>query len=219
MRLSSMLLIGLLVAALVSLSGLSADPVLAVSTLPLHASVWRSDPAIGSTIASAPTQVTVFTLESIKPQGSSLQVYGPGPDATDALISQGSTRFPLTDSRQMAITIAPLSGHLSGVYIVFWHTVSADDGDPDSGSFTFTVSAGGRATPTPARSTTPTSPSTGAVQASALWVPIGAALVALIAGLGIGFGLGRRRSGGRSLGALRASIVQTRTEEEAGERS
>jgi len=213
MRPSRMLLVGWLAAVLISLSGLLAGPVFA---MPGHASVWRSNPAIGSTIASAPAQVTVFTLESIKPQGSSLQVYGPGPDATNTLISQGSTRFPLSDSRQMGIAIAPLSGHLSGVYIVFWHTISADDGDGASGSFTFTVSAGNRATPTPARSIAPASPSQGAGSAALLWVSLGAALVALIAGLGMGFGLGRRRSSGRPLGALRASVVQARREEEAG---
>lgn len=217
MRPSHVLLAGLLAITLISLAGLSAGPVFAAPALPMHASVWRSDPAIGSTIASAPTQVTVFALESIKPQGSSLQVYGPGPEGTDGLISQGATRFPLSDSRQMAIAITPLSGHLSGVYIVFWHTISADDGDPASGSFTFIVSPGGRATSTPARGTiTPSTPG-GGLLSSALWVPIGAALVALCAGLGIGFGLGRRRWPATSLGALRASIVQTRAEEEVRE--
>jgi hypothetical protein len=50
-------------------------------------------------------------------------------------------------------------------------------------------------------------------------VSISAALVALGAGLGIGLGLGRRsRLATTSLGAMRASIVQTREEEEAGKR-
>lgn len=212
MRPSRIRLIGWLTAVLIaSLSGLWAGP---VAALPGHASVWRSNPAIGSTIASAPAQVTVFTLESIRPQGSSLQVYGPGPEATNTLISQGPTRFPLSDSRQMGIAITPLSGHLSGVYVVFWQTVSADDGDPASGSFTFTVNAGNHATSTSTRSTA--SAAQGGGSAAVLWFSLGAALLALIAGLGVGFGLGRRRSSSRSLGALRASVVQARTEEEAG---
>jgi methionine-rich copper-binding protein CopC len=198
---------------------LSTGLVFAAPSLPTHASVWKSDPAIGSTIASAPTQVTVFALESIKPQGSSLQVYGPGPDATDTLINRGTTRFPLSDSKQMSIAIAPLSAHANGVYIVVWQTVSADDGDPDSGSFAFTVgrSANSASTPVITRGATPAAP--GASTGLPLWVSISAALVALGAGLGIGLGLGRRsRLATTSLGAMRASIVQTREEEEAGKR-
>jgi methionine-rich copper-binding protein CopC len=199
---------GLLAAAIgLSLLCLSTGLAFAAPSLPAHASVWKSDPAIGSTIARAPTQVTVFALESIKPQGSSLQVYGPGPDATDTLISRGNTRFPLADSKQMSIAIAPLGGHANGVYIVVWQTVSADDGDPDGGSFAFTVS-GSAATPA-----TP-----GASAGIPLWVPIVAAIVALCAGLGIGIGLGRRRLATTSLGAIRASIAQAREEEEAGKR-
>jgi len=217
-----------LLAAVVSLVLLcaTAGAALAAPALPTHAKVWKADPAIGSTISTVPTKVTVFALESINPKGSSLQVYGPGPDATDTLISQGQTQFPLADSKQMSIAIAPTSGHVNGVYIVFWQTVSADDGDTASGSFTFTVntSAAGSATPTPTPSqsnvSTPASSSGASSGASGtpVWVPIVAALVALLVGLGAGLGLGRRRPASAPLSSMRASIAQAREEEEASKR-
>lgn len=213
MRLSRSPVQDLLAAAIsLSLFCLSAGLAFAAPALPAHASVWKSDPAIGSTIASPPAQVTVFTLESIRPQGSSLQVYGPGPAATDTLISQGKTRFSLADSKEMSIAITPVSGHTSGVYVVFWQTVSVDDGDPDSGTFTFTVRAGGlTSTPVPARGSAAPGGSVGI----ALWVPIVTAILALGVGLGAGLGLGRRRSATTPLAALRASVARTK-EEEAG---
>ena len=199
----------------------TAGAALAAPSLPAHAKVWKADPAIGSTISTAPTKVTVFTLESINPKGSSLQVYGPGPDATDTLISQGKTQFPLSDSKQMSIAIAPTSGHVNGVYIVFWQTVSADDGDAASGSFTFTVNTGaaGGVTPTPApsQSSVSTPASAGGSTGVPVWVPIVAALVALLVGLGAGLGLGRRRPASASLSSMRASLAQAR-EEEASKR-
>ena len=52
--------------------------------IPAHAAVLTASPAIGSTIAQAPTQVIVYTAENINPDPtkSNLQVYGPGGAAT-----------------------------------------------------------------------------------------------------------------------------------------
>jgi copper resistance protein C len=193
-------------------------------TIPSHAKVLTADPAIGSTIALAPTKVTVFAAENINPDPakSNLQVYGPGTDATDTLITQSSAQISLTDPKQMSIAITPNPGHTSGVYVVFWKTVSADDGDPASGTFTFTVNpTGASSTPTaaPTKVTTPanTGGSSTVSTGSPIWVPIVAALAALIVGLGAGFGLGRRKPAASSIGAMRASIAQDK-QEEAGKR-
>jgi methionine-rich copper-binding protein CopC len=210
-----------LLAAVASLSLLciTASAVFAAPArpaLPLHAKVFKSDPAIGSTIAQAPTKVTVFALENINPDPtkSNLQVYGPSADATDTLISQGNAQVSLSNPTQMSIAITPNSGHTSGVYIVYWKTVSADDGDAASGTFSFTVNpAGASASSTPAATshkvTTPVSAG-GTSSGTPLWVPIVAALVALLVGLGVGLGLGRRRTPPPSLASMRASIAQER---------
>src|SRR6266852_6353523 len=147
------------------------------ATVPAHARVYKAIPAIGSTIAQAPTTVTVFALENINPdpKKSNLFVYAPSGD----LISQGNAQVSLNDPKQMSITIKP-SGN--GVYVVRWITVSALDGDPDEGAFVFTVQPGAVTTPPPTTGGTP------------LWVPIVVGIVALLVGLGGGFGLGRGRS-------------------------
>lgn len=192
--------------------------------LPAHAKVFKSDPTIGSTVAQAPTKVTVFALENINPDPakSNLQVYGPGADATDTLISQGNAQVALSDPKRMAINITPNSGHTSGVYIVFWKTVSADDGDPASGTFSFTVNPAGASassTPTaPQQSVAPPASNNTSSSGTPIWVPIAAALVALLVGLGAGLGLGRRKPANSSLANMRASIVQERKEEESGKR-
>lgn len=219
-----------LLAALVSLGLLcitaaSAFAAQTHQTLPAHAKVWKADPGIGSTIARAPTKVTVFALEGINPDPtkSNLQVYGPGADATDTLISQGNAQVSLSDSKQMSINITPNSGHTNGVYVVFWKTVSVDDGDPASGTFSFTVNpSSASTTPStqPANPTTPTNSSGNTSSGTPIWVPIVAALAALIVGLGAGLGFNRRKPATSSIGAMRASIAQTtKDEEEASKRS
>ncbi len=99
-------------------------------TVPAHAKVYKAIPAIGSTIAQAPTTVTVFTLENINPdpKKSNLFVYEPSGD----LISQGNAQIALNNPREMSIAIKAAG---NGIYVVRWITVSAEDGDPDEGAF------------------------------------------------------------------------------------
>ncbi len=156
------------------------------TTVANHAKVTKAIPAIGSTIATAPTTVTVFTAENMKTdlKDSNLFVYGP----SGALISTGNTKFDLNNPQTMSIGIKP---EKDGIYIVRWSNVSSDDGDPDQGAFTFTVKSGAAATTTatPAK-TTPTPTSSGIP----IWVPILVGIVALLLGLGAGvvFGSNRR---------------------------
>lgn len=158
-------------------------------TLPAHAKVDKAIPAIGSTIAQAPTTVVVFTLENINPDPnkSNLFVYSPGGD----LISQGNAKVALNDPRQMSVNIKP---HGNGTYIVHWITVSAEDGDPAEGAFVFTVQPTAPASQT---TTPPTQQTTGGVP---VWVPVLVGLIALLVGLGGGIGLGRR--GKRSMSSV-----------------
>ena len=179
--LATLLSLGLL---FVMAASASAHSVLATyTTVPAHAKVYKAIPAIGSTIAQAPTAVTVFTLENINPdpKKSNLFVYAPSGD----LISQGNAQVALTDPKQMSITIKP-SGN--GVYVVRWITVSALDGDPDEGAFVFTVQPAAT-TKVPAATSAATTPTT--TGGAPLWIPIVVGIVALLVGLGGGFGLGR----------------------------
>lgn len=160
-----------------------------------HASYVSSDPAAGTVLATAPTQVTVHFAENVNPAGkngipSSLVVYHEL-DAKNTLsfdeeakvVSTGQTQYPLSDAKSMSIA---MQGDGNGIYAVFWHTVSADDGDPDSGVFFFGVGSGnvlGNASAsTPAAST----------NGVAVWVPILVGILALLLGGGIGGWLARR---------------------------
>ena len=183
-------------------------------TLPAHAAVLSAIPAIGSTIAQAPTTVTVFTAENINPdpKKSNLFVYGPTGEATASLISQGNATVSLTNPKEMSVPIKPDPKHSDGVYIVRWLTVSALDGDPDEGAFTFTVKSGATPAASPSASTgagtTPTTTNTDSAGGTPLWAVILVGVAALAVGLGGGFGMGRRRSS--SLGKMRRGIEQER---------
>ena len=182
---------------------------LAHTLVPAHAKVLSAVPAIGSTVAQAPTTVTVNTAENINPdpKKSNLFVYSPAGD----LISQGNAQVSFTNPRQMSITIKSTG---DGIYVVQWITVSAEDGDPDQGAFVFTVKSTVTATSTPAPShNTPPPASTSGTGGTPLWVPIVVGILALLVGLGGGLGIGRR-SRPATLSTMRKAVA-TEQEEEA----
>lgn len=185
-------LVGVL--ALASALGVS---VLFAGIASAHASYVSSDPAAGAVLATAPTSVTVHFAENVNPAGangipSSLVAYHEleakntlSFDEEAKIVSVGQTQYPLSDAKSMSIAI---QGDGDGIYAVFWHTVSADDGDPDSGVFFFGVGSGnvlGNA------SASPSGTSTSGV---AVWVPILVGILALLLGGGIGAWLARRMS-------------------------
>jgi methionine-rich copper-binding protein CopC len=173
-----------------------------------HAKVLSATPAIGSTIAKPPTSVSVQTAENMVPgpKSSNLFVYGPNGD----LISQGNATIPLNSPREMSVPIKPDG---TGVYVVQWKTVSAEDGDPDQGAFVFTVGATAASAPSQHNATpTTVTPASSASPGTPVWVPIVAAVVALIVGLAAGMGIGRRRTVPATLPQANGTI--TRGEEE-----
>ncbi len=181
---------------------------------PTHAKVLSAIPAIGSTITQAPTTVTVFTAENINPdpKKSNLFVYAPSGD----LISQGDAKVSLSNPKEMSIAIKPDASNSNGVYIVRWITVSALDGDPDQGAFVFTVNPGTPATPTTTKGTSTSTPPTTTSGTNGIppWVPILVGVVALVIGLGGGFGIGRR-TGVSSIGTMRKAVASQQQQEEA----
>jgi methionine-rich copper-binding protein CopC len=187
-------------AGVLALTGALGLTVLLAGVAFAHASYVSSDPAAGAVLAAAPTQVTVRFAENVDPQNSSLVVYHEPEarntfsfDAEARTVSTGKTQFPLSDSKSMTIA---MTGDGNGIYAVAWKTVSADDGDADSGVFFFGVGSGNvlgngsTTTPiiTPGPTTTPTS------SGVAVWVPIVVGILALLAGGGIGAWLARRAS-------------------------
>ena len=160
-----------------------------VSAHSAHAKVLSATPAIGSTIAQAPDKVTVECAENTNPNPklSNLFVYSPSGE----LISQGDAKVSLSNPKEMSVGIKPNG---NGVYIVRWTTVSAVDGDPDQGAFIFTVKpAVVSATPATSNNTGATTTTT-STSGTPLWATILIGIVALVVGLGAGWGIGRSRS-------------------------
>jgi len=152
-----------------------------VGTASAHAAVVDSNPKMNSTItlAKLPTMLTVTTAENMKPgaSNSDLFVYGP----SGQLMSQGDATVALNNPMHMSVAIKP---DKTGVYTVYWKTVSADDGDPDQGAFGFTVAA---------TASSPSTVTTSATAGTPIWVPIVVGIIALLVGLGAGIGIGRSR--------------------------
>jgi methionine-rich copper-binding protein CopC len=109
-----------------------------------HAQYAGSTPAAGSTVQAAPSVVQVTFSEEL----SDIHISITGPHGGE--VTTAPAKFDLENRHQASV---PMSDGGPGTYIVLWHNVSGDDGDPNDGQFTFTVAA---AAATPAANTTAT---------------------------------------------------------------
>ncbi len=125
-------------AALAALLLMALAPVRGVLA---HAEPGVTVPAAGSTVDQAPPMVEITFTEEVTAE-TKIDVIGP--DGKSVIAAPAA--LDLQDPNRKHVTVA-LFGHLAaGVYTVNWTSVSAEDGDPDSGTYTFTVS-GAAATP------------------------------------------------------------------------
>jgi methionine-rich copper-binding protein CopC len=133
-----------------------------------HASYVSSDPAANAVLKQAPSIVTITFAEEVVPASSGIVVY-------DAKMKQVSTAAATADPSNLKKMNVPMQGNDSEVYVVVWHNVSADDGDPDAGSFAFYTNS--EAVPT---STTPST------STSSSGVPVWATVLVGVLGLIVG---------------------------------
>lgn len=133
-----------------------------------HASYASSDPAAGAVLTAAPSTVKITFAEEVTPSGSGIVVY----DSSMKQVSTGAATADPSDLKTMSV---PMQGDDSEVYVVVWHTVSADDGDPDAGSFEFFI--GSDAAPSGGTSNTPASSS-----GTPVWVTILVGVLGLVVG-------------------------------------
>ncbi len=176
------------IALLASCLSLGLVLFVAVGTASAHAKVIDSTPKANSTIAAAPTSIQVTTAENMTtdPKQTNLFVYGPKGD----LISQGNATIDINNPIHMSVKIKTDEGN--GIYIVHWITKSADDGDPAEGAFAFTVNPNTTQASASSQPTVTKTPTTN--NSSSPVVPaIIAGVIALLVGLGAGFGIGRTR--------------------------
>jgi len=125
--------LALLTALLIAPATAQAAPARSAGTsVALHAYYTGSVPAANAAVKTAPTQVIVHFAENVNPDGSDVIVY-------DARGKQVSTAPGQVDRADLKTMTVPMKGDGSEIYLVVWHTVSADDGDPDAGAFNFLV--------------------------------------------------------------------------------
>ena len=96
-----------------------------------HAFLDHASPLVGSTVASAPREVSLTFTQNLETAFSSVQVTG----ANGARVDQGK---PQISGNTMRVGLKSLS---PGTYRVRWHALSIDRHKTE-GSFTFSV--GGR---------------------------------------------------------------------------
>ncbi len=97
-----------------------------------HASYKSSTPKPNEVLKTPPSVVTIHFVENVNPQGSDIVVY----DATGKQVNTAPAQVDRADLTTMTV---PVKGTNAEIYLVEWHTVSADDGDPDIGAFNFLV--------------------------------------------------------------------------------
>jgi methionine-rich copper-binding protein CopC len=96
-----------------------------------HAYLRRADPAVGSTVPTAPATVKCDFTEALEPSFSKLEVQDAGGKRVDA----GDMHLAPGDAKQMVIGLNKVG---PGVYTVIWHAVSVDTHRTE-GRFSFTV--------------------------------------------------------------------------------
>ncbi|HEY7982597.1 MAG TPA: copper resistance protein CopC [Ktedonobacterales bacterium] len=122
---------GVAAMALAAAVALLLAPAVALA-YPAHARFHSSDPAPNKILKVAPNVVTIHFEEAVNPQGSDIVVY----DATGKKVSTAAAEVSRADLKTMTV---PMQGTDAEIYLVVWHNVSADDGDPDTGAFNFLV--------------------------------------------------------------------------------
>lgn len=178
---------GRLRAGLVLLVGVCGLLLAAVSTLAApatafaHAKYESSNPAPDSVLKAAPSTITIHFAEDVNPNGSAITVY----DAKGNQVSTGAAQVDASDPKTMTVG---MKGDGSSPYLVTWHNVSADDGDPDTGAFVFNVNPDAPANVTSPKTTTTTSASSGV----APWLAAVIGVLGLLIGGAVGVFFSRR---------------------------
>jgi copper resistance protein C len=106
---------------------LAALMALAATGAEAHAQLDHAVPAVGSTVASSPGQVTLYFTESLEPKFSGGEVH----NASGARVDRGAS----VSGKVMRLRVGALP---AGSYSVKWHALSVDT-HKTQGSFGFQV--------------------------------------------------------------------------------
>lgn len=103
-----------------------------------HAELESANPPVDGTVDVAPPVLEIVFSQEVA-DGTTIEVYGPDGRAVHAAPAE----IDLNDPNRTRVTVALYGNLPAGLYTVNWTSVSAEDGDTDSGSYTFTVTTGG----------------------------------------------------------------------------
>ncbi|NNM92841.1 MAG: copper resistance protein CopC [Candidatus Eremiobacteraeota bacterium] len=96
-----------------------------------HAFIDHSNPAVGSTLPTAPKVVHIWFTQELEPAFSWIQVT----NKSGAAVNDGSSFVDASNNQEMDIKLKPLP---AGTYTVKWHALSVDT-HTTHGEFTFQV--------------------------------------------------------------------------------
>ena len=96
-----------------------------------HAFLDHSDPAVGSTVPTAPATLHIWFTQELEPAFSWIQVT----DKSGAAVNDGPAGVDPGNNQEMDIKLKPLP---AGTYTVKWHALSVDT-HTTQGDFTFQV--------------------------------------------------------------------------------
>ena len=96
-----------------------------------HAFLDHANPAVGSTVPTAPADITLWFTEHIEPAFSTATVT----DATGQRVDRGDAHVAADNPAELQLGLKPLT---PGTYTVHWHVVSVDT-HTTAGTFSFDV--------------------------------------------------------------------------------
>jgi len=105
--------------------------VLSGATAFAHPRVVSATPAVGGTVKTAPSEVTIRFNEKLEPAFSSVTIR----DSTGKQVDKGDPQVDKADHRKIRVSLPPLA---PGAYKVEWRAVAADTHKVE-GDFTFRI--------------------------------------------------------------------------------
>ena len=130
-----------LAAVLLLLGGWAATAVTVAAPALAHAVLVSTDPADGSRLAAAPTQITLKFSENVSVEAGYLKVIS----SKGTQVDEGSPGHLAGDGSSLMVRLRP--GLPNDSYIASWRVISADS-HPVGGSITFVVGNGPLVSPT-----------------------------------------------------------------------
>jgi methionine-rich copper-binding protein CopC len=119
---------------IVAAAFLLAEIIIAPAAVRAHAFLDHTDPAVGSTVPTAPPEMHLWFTQELEPAFTWVTVS----DKSGASMNDGPATVDSSNKQEMDVKLKPLQ---AGTYTVKWHALSVDTHTTE-GDFTFQVKKG-----------------------------------------------------------------------------